>query len=755
MYLTNKAFTVRGNIVLSKPKKKIKVRMFVVFYFCMLIFLVLIARVAFLQIVQGKALQREASEQQTRDRIISPKRGEIMDRNGKSLAVSASADCVGVTPNEIAKTVSESKGKLSYEDIARNLSEILEVEYETVLNKLKKNTFYEIIKRKVDKDKSDAVRQYLVDNGISGVKLDEDSKRYYPYGNFASHVIGFTGTENKGLEGIEAVFDEVLSGKPGRVVSAKNANGVEMPIKYEKIIDPEDGLNVVLTIDETIQHFAEKHLENAVIENKTTMGGACIIMEVGTGEILAMATKPDYDLNAPMTISDQAVKNEINALSGKERTDKISEVLAKVWRNKAVVDTYEPGSTFKIFTSAMALDENVVSLNDVFSCSGSKNVAGTNIRCWKHGGHGSQTFLDGMKNSCNPVFMDVGARIGAQKFIDYYKGMGFTKPTGIELTGEANGLFHDANKFNEVELATSSFGQTFQVTPLQMVAATAAVANDGYFIKPRLVKALTDQNGNIVKNYEPEVVRQIISAETSQILCGALEKVVSEGTGRNAYVSGYRVAGKTGTSEKLPRNSKKYIASFLGFAPADDPKVVCLLILDEPTGDQYFGGLIAAPVVGKIMEDTLRYLNVEPLYTQEEMEKLDTSVPDLTGMEISSARSALSNQNLKIRILGNGKTVINQMPKPLAKVNVNSIITVYTENEQTVKNVTVPNVEKMTVAEATQALAGVDLNIKIEGAGASRDGSSARAYRQEPAAGTVIEQGSVISVEFRTLEVGE
>lgn len=738
---------------MSKPKKKMKFRMLIVFYCCMLVFLGLTVRVAVLQIVQGKNWQREASEQQTRDRMISPKRGDILDRNGKSLAVSASADCVSVTPNEIAKTVSD--GKSTYEDIAKNLSEILEVDYEMVLSKLKKKTFYEIVKRKVDKDKSDAVRQYLISSGVSGVKLDEDSKRYYPYGNFASHIIGFTGTDNNGLEGIEAVFDEVLSGQPGRVVSAKNAKGVEMPVKYEKFIDPVDGLNVVLTIDETIQHFAEKHLENAVIENKAEMGGACIIMEVETGEILAMTTKPDYDLNAPMTISSQAQKNEVNALTGAERTAKISEILAKTWRNKAVADTYEPGSTFKIFTSAMALDENVVTLDSVFNCNGSKNVAGTNIRCWKHGGHGSQTFVEGMKNSCNPVFMEVGARIGAQKFIEYYKGMGFNKPTGIELSGEESGIFHDANKFNEVELATSAFGQTFQVTPLQMITAVSAVANDGYLIKPRLVKALTDKEGRTVKSYEPEVVRQIISAETSSILCQTLEKVVSEGTGQNAYVSGYRVAGKTGTSEKFPRNSRDYISSFLGFAPADDPKVACLIILDEPRGEQYYGGVIAAPVMGKIMDDTLRYLNVEPLYTQEELEKLDTSVPDLIGMDVKSANSSLSSSKLKARIIGNGKTVVNQMPKSSAKVNVNSIITIYTDENQTVQKVTVPDLSRMTVAEATSVLAGVNLNIKVEGAGASRDGSSARAYKQEPAAGTLAEQGSVISVEFRTLEVGE
>lgn len=738
---------------MSKPKKKMKSRMLIVFYCCMLVFLVLTVRVAVLQIVQGKDLQREASEQQTRDRMISPKRGDILDRNGKSLAVSASADCVSVTPNEIAKTVSE--GKATYEDIAKNLSEILELDYETVLGKLKKKTFYEIVKRKVDKDKSDAVRQYLISSGVNGVKLDEDSKRYYPYGNFASHIIGFTGTDNNGLEGIEAYFDEVLSGQPGRVVSAKNANGVEMPVKYEKFIDPVDGMNVVLTIDETIQHFAEKHLENAVIENKAAMGGACIIMEVETGEILAMTTKPDYDLNSPMTISNQAQKDEINALTGEERTAKISEILAKVWRNKAVSDTYEPGSTFKIFTSAMALDENVVTLDTMFSCSGSKNVAGTNIRCWKHGGHGSQTFVEGMKNSCNPVFMEVGARIGAQKFIEYYKGMGFNKPTGIELAGEESGIFHDSNRFNEVELATSAFGQTFQVTPLQMITAVSAVANDGYLIKPRLVKALTDKDGKVVKSYEPEVVRQIISAETSSILCQTLEKVVSEGTGQNAYVSGYRVAGKTGTSEKFPRNSRKYISSFLGFAPADDPKVACLIILDEPMGEQYYGGVIAAPVMGKIMDDTLRYLNVEPLYTQEEMEKLDTSVPDLIGMDVKTANASLSGSKLKARILGDGETVVNQMPKSSAKVNVNSIVTIYTDEKQTVKNVTVPDLSKMTVSEATSVLAGVNLNIKVEGAGASRDGSTARAYKQEPAAGTLAEQGSVISVEFRTLEVGE
>lgn len=737
------------------PKIKIKKRVFIMFIIFITLLFALSLRTAFLQLVKGEQLQRDAIEQQTRDRIITSKRGSILDRNGKALAVSASVESVSASPTEINDTVRKSKGRLTIESIARDLSEILQTEYEDVFKKLSNNTSYEIIKRKIEKEEADKVRAYIQENKISGINLDEDSKRYYPFGNFASQLIGATGVDNQGLDGIEAICDDVLKGVPGRVVAAKNAKGMDMSFKYEKYIDPQDGLNVMLTIDESIQQFTEKHLETAVIENKAAKGGVAIVMDIKTGEILSLANYPDYDLNQPFTLNNQQIIDEINSLTGKEKTERYNQELLKMWRNKAVSDTYEPGSTFKIFTIAMALEENVVSENDTFHCTGSKKVANRTIRCWKSGGHGTQTFAEAIQNSCNPAFIEIGSRVGNSKFIDFFNGFGFMEKTGIELSGEATGIFHDPKKFNEVELATSSFGQSFQVTPLQMIAATSAVANDGKLMMPHVIKAYTDKDGNIVETFEPKMIRQVVSKETSAKLRLLLEKVVTLGSAKNAYVAGYRVAGKTGTSEKLPRNNGKYVSSFIGFAPADNPQVACLVILDEPMGSQHYGGVIAAPVVGKIMDDVLRYLNIEPQYTQEELEKLEKPVPDVRNMSIEEAKKIITDRSLRYRIEGDGKNVVNQMPKAGASVNANSTITLYTTEGKGSIMVKVPDVTNCTVAEATQRLAAARLNIKIVGAAASGDAGVYSAFNQDPPPKSDVEQGSVVTVEFRTLEVGE
>lgn len=737
------------------PKIKIKKRVFIMFIIFTTLLFALSLRTAFLQLVKGEQLQRDAIEQQTRDRIITSKRGSILDRNGKALAVSASVESVSASPTEINDTVRKSKGRLTIESIARDLSEILQTEYEDVFKKLSNNTSYEIIKRKIEKEEADKVRAYIQENKISGINLDEDSKRYYPFGNFASQLIGATGVDNQGLDGIEAICDDVLKGVPGRVVAAKNAKGMDMSFKYEKYIDPQDGLNVMLTIDESIQQFTEKHLETAVIENKAAKGGVAIVMDIKTGEILSLANYPDYDLNQPFTLNNQQIIDEINSLTGKEKTERYNQELLKMWRNKAVSDTYEPGSTFKIFTIAMALEENVVSENDTFHCTGSKKVANRTIRCWKSGGHGTQTFAEAIQNSCNPAFIEIGSRVGNSKFIDFFNGFGFMEKTGIELSGEATGIFHDPKKFNEVELATSSFGQSFQVTPLQMIAATSAVANDGKLMMPHVIKAYTDKDGNIVETFEPKMIRQVVSKETSAKLRLLLEKVVTLGSAKNAYVAGYRVAGKTGTSEKLPRNNGKYVSSFIGFAPADNPQVACLVILDEPMGSQHYGGVIAAPVVGKIMDDVLRYLNIEPQYTQEELEKLEKPVPDVRNMSIEEAKKIITDRSLRYRIEGDGKNVVNQMPKAGASVNANSTITLYTTEGKGSIMVKVPDVTNCTVAEATQRLAAARLNIKIVGAAASGDAGVYSAFNQDPPPKSDVEQGSVVTVEFRTLEVGE
>ena len=518
-----------------------------------------------------------------------------------------------------------------------------------------------------------------------------------------------------------------------------------MPFKHERYINPEDGVNVVLTIDEVIQHFVEKHLETAVIENKVDKGGAAIVMDPKTGDILAMAVKPDFDLNDPFRIQNEEVRQQLESLSGDEYIEKYNIELQKMWRNKAVSDTYEPGSTFKMFTAAAALEEGVVKPGDVFTCTGSVRVGGHTIHCWRTGRpHGVQSFVEGVYNSCNPVFVEVGQRTGNNSFYRYYEAFGFKERTGISLPGEALGLFHSTESFNEVELATASFGQGFQITPLQMISAVASIANDGILMKPNIVKQLIDDEGNVLKTYEPQVIRQPISRETSQTLRDILEGVVSEGTGGNAYVKGYRVAGKTGTSEKIPRNQGNYIASFAAFAPANDPKVAVLLLLDEPRGESYYGGAIAAPVVGKIFDDILRYLGVEPEYSDDEDIKIEVVVPELRNMGVAEAQNKLKELNLLYRVEGNGVTVVDQIPKPEARLFEESQVILYTEGAGTM-GIEVPNIIGKSVAEANKSIINAGLNIRISGAGV--------AVSQEPEAGSVVEPGSIVNVEFRLQDV--
>ncbi len=736
-------------------KSQSQKRIFYMLLGTMVVFVGLCIRIAWVQFVDGSTLQKKAAEQQTRDRLISSKRGSIIDRNGKVLAVSASAESVSVSPATLRSCLDGSK-TITFDYVAKNLAEYLGMEEEAVYKKLTSNTSYEIIKRKVEKAEADKVRKFLSDNNITGINMDEDSKRYYPYGDLAAQVIGFTGTDNQGLSGVEATCDDVLKGTSGRIISATSASGTDMPFEYERYVDPENGVNVMLTIDESIQHFTEKYLEIAVEDNKLNNGAMAIVMDVKTGEILAMATKPSYNLNTPFEIVDEDVKKEVEAITDEdEKSTKVNEYLQHLWRNRAISDTYEPGSTFKIMVASMAMEENIVKDGDTFFCNGAKVVADRTIKCWNIGGHGVETFTQAVQNSCNPALIEIGARLGATKFKEYYQGFGFMDKTGIELSGEGTGVFYASGNFNEVELATSSFGQGFQVTPLQMITAVCAIANDGNLLQPHMIKAYVDDDGNVLRSFQPKTIRQIVSKETSVKMRALLESVVREGGASNAYVSGYRIAGKTGTSEKLPRNQGNYISSFVGFAPANDPQIALLMILDEPKGGQYYGGVIAAPVCGKLLEEILEYKNIEPQYTTEEMEKIEAPVPNLKKMDVEMAKGLLQQNNLKYIIEGNGDKVVNQMPKTGTKVSMNSTITLYTEEDKEPNQVVIPDLTGCNVNQATQALSSGLLNIRVVGAAASGKGGACYAYKQSPAAGTTVEQGTVVTVDFRTLEVGE
>ena len=578
--------------------------------------------------------------------------------------------------------------------------------------------------------------------------------------------MGFTGYDNNGLQGIELTFDDELMGRNGSIETNQSAKGTTLKDQQNEYLNSsQNGDDVVLTIDETIQHFLEKHLEEA--ENKLKEGAAGIIMNPKTGEILAMATKPDFDVNNPYDI-DQFEKYAIDL--GYDTSDDTSddpdatpkptedpnnlsdEAIAKIrnkmWRNKVISDTYEPGSTFKIITAAAALEEHVVDLNSTFYCPGFKIVADRKIGCANKSGHGAQTFVEGVRNSCNPVFMELGERLGYEKFMEYFTAFGLTEKTNVELVGEASSIYYH-NKMSEVDIATSSFGQGFQITPIQLVTAVSAVINGGERMKPQIVKEIRNSNG-ILKTYEPEVISRVISEETSQQMREILESVVSlpTSTGKNAYVKGCRIGGKTGTSEKGNRDEEKRIASFIGFAPANDPEIVCLIMLDEPQVDNKYGGTIAAPLAGEVIEDVLNYLGVEKQYTENEEPDVKQEIPDVRTMDLTEAKKAIADKKLNVQVRGDGDTVVDQLPKPGTMLNEDSTVILYTEEIDKTHTVTVPNLKGMSVDNAKYTLEMSGLNFEIVGAGHS-EVSSAYAVNQSIAAGEEVTPATVIGVEFR------
>ena len=701
--------------------------------------LILVLRLAWIQFVRGEEYSRLAAEQQTRDSVITAKRGSIYDRNMKVLAQSATAERVTVNPMQIEKIGNGEK-------VVDALVEILKVDEAFVRKQLSRTKMQSVvIAKQVEKSTTDLLRE----KDLTGIYFEEDSKRYYPYGSLAAQVIGFTGSDNQGLEGLENVLDPLLRGTDGRIVAAKDVANNEMPYKYENYIEAQDGKGVVLTIDETIQRYTEKHLQQAYEENLLGNGGAAIVMDPNTGEILAMAVVPTYDLNQPRVITDQLLLEQIDALEleGEEYDKEYSSRVTKMWRNKAVVDSYEPGSTFKTIVASAALEEGVASPTDVFTCNGVRQVANRQIHCWQHSGHGQQTFAQGLMNSCNPFVMELGSRLGATRFEQYYKAFGLTEKTGFTIPGESAGTFH--SKLGSVDLATSSFGQTFTVTPLQIISAVSAVVNGGNLMKPRIIKAYTDPDGKITQTFEPELVRNVISPQTSEIMRGLMERVVAEGTGKGGYVEGFRIGGKTGTSEKLPRGSEKYIASFVGVAPADNPQLVCLLLLDEPNAGATGGGAIAAPAVGRIFEDVLPYLGHEPQYTEENADKISITVPNIVGLTTEEALKKLDAIGLKIDPKGSGAKIGSQVPEAGTKLHKGSVVIAYTQAEEKKGTVIVPNVVGMNHQNAKTAIGNVKLVMKLDSSSPGNVSSSEYiAVTQSPAAGAEVAEGTSVYVKF-------
>ena len=554
-------------------KRKMRNALFIV----TIVLILLLIRIGYLQFAKGVWLRKMAEEQQSLSRTITAKRGTIYDSTGKYiLAVSASAEIVTINPTQI---VSRDKEK-----VAEALSRIFELDYEKTLKKVKRNSSIETIARRVEKDKTDELRIWMQQNEITtGINIDEDTKRYYPYRDLASQVIGFCGSDNQGLDGVEAKYDEILKGTNGRIESQTDAKGGAIGTEGESYIPPTNGKGILLSIDMTIQSIVEKYLEEACIDNVCTDGGSIIIMKPKTGDIMAMATYPGYDLNEPYTINNEELKSQWDTLEQKEKSEK----LQAMWRNKAISDTYEPGSVFKVVTASMALEEGIADADTEgqFNCSGSIQIAGARIRCWRYyRPHGSQSLRQGLMNSCNPVFIGLGQRIGLEKYYDYLEKFGFFQKTGIKLPGEAKGIFVKEEKCGPVELATISFGQRFEITPLQMITAVSSISNGGRYIVPRIVRATVDSESGEITDIPVEYGEQIISKDNAEKVLSMMESVVSEGTGKNARVAGYRIGGKTGTSEDGV-NTNKYVTSFCAVAPTDNPEIVMLITLYNPTGE--------------------------------------------------------------------------------------------------------------------------------------------------------------------------
>ncbi len=705
-----------------------------------------LVRLFYIQVIKGDEYKAAAEAQQLSDTEISADRGVIYDCNMNVLAESASAWLVYVNPSKIKDDAQRSL-------IASGLSKILaDVKTETILSKIKNEKYsYVKIQGKVEYTEKTKVSEFIDENDLYGiVSIDPDTKRYYPFSTFASTIIGFTGSENTGRSGLELEYNNTLTGTPGRIITAKNARSGAMSSNYETTYDAEQGTSLVLTIDKTIQHYLEKGLSQAVTDNKA-ISAYGIVMEVDTGAVLAMATMPDYDLNNPTVITNKKVLSSLSKITDEDKYDEAySAKIYSMWRNKAISDTYEPGSVFKIFTAASALEEGVVTPSFTYTCGGSIRVADNTIHCHNTSGHGTQTLTEGLMNSCNPFYITVGQKLGVEKFSKYFAAFGFTEESGIDLPGEATPVadvtYHTEANMGIAELSSSAFGQTFQVSAIQMITGVSAIANGGYLMKPYIVAKELDEAGNTVYEAEPTVRRQVVSNSTSETVLGMMEKVVSGGTGRNAYIPGYRVCGKTGTSEKLTVDGE-YIASFVGCAPANDPKIAVLIIIDEPHGALHGGGAIAAPVAGTIIEDALKYLNVEPVYTNDELSQLNATTPDVGGMTLEKAKSVLSSKGFSARVVGNGNKVISQYPVKSQNIPLNGVVILYTEKSSSDSTGTVPNLSGLSISEANSRAVNSGFNIKISGS--SLD-SQVVSYRQSIASGTKTELGTTITVYFKS-----
>ena len=737
----------RKNENVRRANRIIQTRSFVLMILMgVVMFVLLFFRLFDLQITRHEELQGKAVNQQTRRTVVTANRGTIYDAGGNILAISSSAETIILSPLEIDNAVNDTEDPVSWtkESLAAGLAEILGKDASAIRKRMDNvKSQYEVIQLRADEDTAAKVRSYVDENKIAGVHLVADTKRYYPYGSLAAQVIGFVGDENTGLYGLEAYYEKELEGQSGLVISSKDQAENDMLYTYEQYFAAKNGSDLTLTLDTTIQYYLEKGIESMVDKFSAANGASGIVMDAKTGGILAMVSYPNYDLNDFLTVSDQTLQERI------ERGEStVADMQLLQWRNKALNDTYEPGSTFKILTLSAALEEGVVDKTTTVNCGGSVSISGYTIHCSNKNGHGLQTLVQSVGNSCNPAFINYGLRIGNEKFYEYMRSFGLMNTTGIDLGGEAVGVFAADSSFTQLDLACYAFGQNFTVTPLALIAAQAACVNGGYLHTPYLVERITDSNGNVTYRHDNTPVRQVISEQTSATVRECLEYVVASGTGKNGQVAGYRIGGKTGTADK--GQTGDVVVSFLCFAPADDPQVIMLITMDTPsraTGTYVSGGNMVAPTASTVMAEILPYLGVEPSYSAEELLGMDTTVPNVIGMSVEEAKAKLKDRALSYKIVGDGETITDQTPAGGAIIPGKSSVILYAGEEKSTGKCVVPHLIGKTPSEANTTATAAGLLIRFSGTTGS-ESSSVRVLSQSIDEGTEVEAGTVITVQL-------
>ncbi len=709
-----------------------------------------------ISVTESEKYQEFAASQQLQSTVVTANRGSIYDRNMQTLARSASVYTVYIDPRMLDNYLAEEDPAADLNEITSKLSEFLGIKQKKIMKLCQQNNMYQIIKKNVEKEVADKITAYKTEIGLDAIGLTPTTKRYYPQNEIASNVIGHLHYDGYGIYGLEEYYDDYLAGVDGRVVTAKAANGEEIPYRYKQNYDAQDGNSLVLNLDVNIQYYLEKALKEAVAKNMPTDRACGIIMNPKTGAVIAMATNPSYDPNNPSEITDKDTLEELAGLTeGSKKYSKVqSDAWALQWKNKAVSELYFPGSVFKVITGSSALDTGSINFTQTFSCNTKIQVEDRTFHCWSFVDHGAQNFAEAMVHSCNPAFIQIGQALGADKFYKYFKAYGFTELTGIDLPSESGSIHVTTDNLGIVELASSSFGQTNKVTPIQMITAYSAVVNGGYLMTPQVVDKIIDPSGNLVKDITPVKKRQVISEKTSASMRKVLENVVNTEQGSNAYIKGYRIGGKSGTSQKIDEDvsGNTYVASYCAFYPADDPELIMLVMVDHPTGGNYYGSLVAAPVCVQILNDVLPYLGYFPEYTDEEMEQVAVSVPSVTETKLSDAEKTINGLGLEYEVVGNGNTVVAQSPTS-GSMQHGGTVYLYTESNYKAKTVSVPSVKGLTVSEAQSRLESVGLNLNAQGNAVDEVGAVA-GTDQSYASGTEVPVGTIISVTFATESAG-